>query len=74
MKLNDMKKLVLAGNFEQFRMFMSQPTAANDDTFVFADTPEKIYAQEADEIVTLGTFWDKPNAMKLYKLAETRIK
>lgn len=61
--------VVLAGNHEQFH-FMEK-----DDrkTYYYVDRPEKLYSLRYDEVVTTGTFWDRPDSNDLYKEATYRL-
>ena len=68
------KVIVLAGNFEQFQRYISNLSLEERYRIIYGSNMEKMMGVEADKIETIGTFWELPNASKIYEFAQTRIK
>lgn len=61
-----------AGNYKQFEDYV-RPRQAQDRIFIYADNAERICAHRGHKFETVGTFWDRPDALKIEELVKTRI-
>lgn len=68
-----MKKIIiLAGSYRQFFEYC-EAFKFHGSLVVYGNNPEKILGIQAEHVIVIGTFWELPEAKKLYDLAMSRI-
>ncbi len=65
---------VLAGTYKQFLDFVEQeridkPEKHKNAHYHYADLPNQLLGKCFDEVVVVGTFWEKSDAGELYRLS-----
>ncbi len=68
----------MAGTYKQFIDFVEQeridkPKKHANAHYHYADLPNQLLGKKFDDVVVVGTFWEKPNASELSRLAKTRL-
>ena len=69
---------VLAGTYKQFLDFVEQeridkPQKHEKTNYVYADLPNQLLGKRFDDVVVVGTFWEKHDAGELARLAKSRL-
>lgn len=70
---------VLAGTYKQFLDFveserLDKPTKHENSNYFFADLPNQLLSKRFEDVVVVGTFWEKPDASELARLAKSRLR
>lgn len=65
--------IILAGCREEYEQWL-EDNGHTSRTAVHGYDPERIVSVEASAIETIGTFWDRKDALKLEELARTRVR
>lgn len=68
-----MKKIILAGTFEEFRYYVIQNKLPITDC-VYGVDAHAIAGIHASEVITIGSFWSKKYSYELERLAKSRIR
>ena len=64
--------LVLAGNFKESQEY-ARSQHPRGYVISYVSGVEAMAGRHYDGIEVIGTFWDRPDADKLYKFAKTRV-
>ena len=69
---------VLAGTYNQYVNFveserLDKPEKYKESTYVYAELPNQLLGKRFDDVTVVGTFWDKPDANELARLAKSRL-
>lgn len=67
------KILILAGHREQYEQWLADNGHTSQTAFHGYDQ-ERIISVEVTSVLTVGTFWERKDAHKLFQLAQTRIR
>jgi hypothetical protein len=65
--------VVLAGNKQEYEKYLEDQHLSSSQA-VFGDTTESMIRLRVSSIVTVGTFWDRPDAWPLQNMAESRLR
>ena len=68
------KKIVLAGNVQQFEEWLVHIKDSSRKRYVYAADATRIMGMLADEVVVIGTAWERPDYYELLNLAKSRIR
>lgn len=68
------KKIVLAGNVKQFDEWVRQMKDSSRSKYVYAADTNQIRGMLADEVIVIGTAWERPDYYELLNLAKSRIR
>lgn len=64
--------LILAGNHQEFTEYIEEHNLP-DSVVRYADSPAQIYGVRPQQVICIGTFWDRPDAVVLSDLAQQRL-
>ena len=67
------KIIVLAGSRQQFEDYLDK-NGLTDSEAIYGYEPERLMGIEAREVITIGTFFERKDAVQLLELAESRIR
>jgi len=62
--------IVLAGSHEQFQVYLSRARRDRETEYVYGGNAHSLMGKVAYDVVTYGTFWERPDASGLFNLAE----
>jgi hypothetical protein len=63
--------IVLAGNHDEFIRYLRELLS---NKYVYGSAPKKLHGIEAEEIIVVGTFWDRKDAGDLWDAALSRVR
>ena len=64
---------VLAGDYMQYKNFMSQKEVGGPCNYIYIDSIEKVFGHRFFNVECLGTFWERKDAHKLYDAVKLHI-
>lgn len=65
---------ILAGNYNEYKHFMTQPEIGEHCEYIYFNHPDKVRGYELQDYKIIGTFWDRPDAGKLEQAVKERIR
>lgn len=67
--------IILAGSLKQFNYWCDEMGInPKNPKYIYADRPEKILGIEAEQVIEIGTFYERSDAREMRERANSRIR